>query len=108
MAIAGDYGLQYTVNELGTAAEMGEPLMVLLWNNNALAQIRDDMMRKGIQPNAVSQKNPDFSLLGKAYGIGYERPDSLKSLAKAIAAGLKATGPVIIEMTSDMARQDGQ
>ena len=108
VAIAGDYGFQYTVNELGTAAEMGEPLMVLLWNNNALAQIRDDMVMKGIQPNAVSLKNPDFALLAKAYGVGYERPDSLKSLAMAIAAGLKAKGPVIIEMTPDMARQDGQ
>ncbi len=108
VAVAGDYGFQYTVNELGTAAEMNEPLLVLLWNNNALAQIRDDMVMKGIQPNAVSLKNPDFSLLAKAYGIGYERPDSLKGLATAIAAGLKAKGPAVIEMTPDMARKDGQ
>ena len=87
VAIAGDYGLQYTINELGTAAEMGEPLIVLLWNNNALAQIRDDMVKKGIQPNAVSLRNPDFSLLAKAYGIGYARPETLKALATAIVAG---------------------
>jgi 5-guanidino-2-oxopentanoate decarboxylase len=107
-AIAGDYGLQYTINELGTAAEMAEPLIVLLWNNNALAQIRDDMVKKGIQPNAVSLKNPDFSLLAKAYGIGYERPQTLKALAGAIAAGLKAKGPVVIEMTPAMARRAGR
>ena len=103
VAIVGDYGFQYTVNELGTAAEMGEPLIVLLWNNNALAQIRDDMIRKGIQPNAVSLRNPDFALLARAYGVGYERPNGLDALAKAIASALEAKRPVVIEMTPAMA-----
>ncbi len=103
VAVAGDYGFQYTVNELGTAAEMGDPLIILLWNNNALAQIRDDMVMKGIQPNAISLKNPDFSLIAQAYGIGYERPRDLGGLAQAIATGLKAKGPVLIEMTPAMA-----
>jgi len=95
--------LQYTVNELGTAAEMGEPLIVLLWNNNALAQIRDDMIRKGIQPNAVSLRNPDFALLARAYGVGYERPNGLDALARSITSALEARGPVVIEMTPAMA-----
>ena len=56
----GDYGLQYTINELGTAAEHKLPLVILMWNNDALGQIRDDMVSKGIQPNAVTLKNPDF------------------------------------------------
>jgi len=101
--IVGDYGFQYTANELGTAAEMDEPLIVLLWNNNALAQIRDDMVRKGIQPNAVSLRNPDFSGLARAYGLGYERPDSLDALARCITSALAAKGPVVIEMTPAMA-----
>ena len=63
----GDYGLQYTINELGTAAEHKLPLVMLMWNNDALGQIRDDMVSKGIQPNAVTLKNPDFQALAKAY-----------------------------------------
>jgi 5-guanidino-2-oxopentanoate decarboxylase len=97
-AIVGDYGFQYTLNELGTAAELGQPLLILLWNNDALGQIRDDMVKKGIQPNAVTLKNPDFQALAKAYGLGAERPRSLDELNAAITRALKARGPTVIEM----------
>jgi thiamine pyrophosphate-dependent acetolactate synthase large subunit-like protein len=102
--LAGDYGFQYTLNELGTAVEHQLPLPILLWNNNALGQIRDDMMRKGIQPNAVTLRNPDFQALARAYGASTEKPKSLKALAAAIATALQAKGPTLIEMTPDMRR----
>jgi 5-guanidino-2-oxopentanoate decarboxylase len=98
----GDYGIQFTINELGTAAEHKLPLVILMWNNNALGQIRDDMVEKGIQPNAVTLRNPDFQMLAKAYGIIAEKPASLKALGIAIAAALKADGPTLIEMTPAM------
>jgi thiamine pyrophosphate-dependent acetolactate synthase large subunit-like protein len=98
----GDYGLQYTINELGTAAEHKLPIVVLLWNNDALGQIRDDMVRKGIQPNAVTLRNPDFQMLARAYGLRADRPDSLKALAAAIRAALSSDGPTLIEMTPRM------
>ena len=98
----GDYGLQFTINELGTAAEHKLPVVILMWNNNALGQIRDDMVSKGIQPNAVTLKNPDFQMLAKAYGCHAEKPNSLKALAIAIKAALAADGPTFIEMTPAM------
>jgi 5-guanidino-2-oxopentanoate decarboxylase len=98
----GDYGIQYTINELGTAAEHKLPLIVLMWNNDALGQIRDDMVNKGIQPNAVTLKNPDFQMLARAYGCNAEKPASLKALAAAIKAALAADGPTLIEMTPRM------
>jgi 5-guanidino-2-oxopentanoate decarboxylase len=101
-ALVGDYGFQYTCNELGTAVEHKLPLPILLWNNSALGQIRDDMVRKGIQPNAVTLRNPDFQALAKAYGAGAERPTNLNALSAAIATALKAKGPTLIEMTPVM------
>jgi 5-guanidino-2-oxopentanoate decarboxylase len=98
----GDYGIQYTINELGTAAEHKLPVVILMWNNDALGQIRDDMVNKGIQPNAVTLVNPDFQLLAKAYGCRAEKPSSLKALAQAIKAALKTEGPTLIEMTPRM------
>jgi 5-guanidino-2-oxopentanoate decarboxylase len=98
----GDYGIQYTINELGTAAEHKLPLVILMWNNDALGQIRDDMVNKGIQPNAVTLVNPDFQALAKAYRCAAEKPDSLKGLAQAIERALKANGPTLIEMTPRM------
>jgi 5-guanidino-2-oxopentanoate decarboxylase len=98
VAMAGDYGVQYTVNELGTAAELKKPLIVLLWNNDALGQIRDDMVDKGIQPNAVTLINPDFAKLADAYGCKAMRPKSLGELTDALQAGLAADMPVVIEV----------
>lgn len=98
----GDYGIQYTINELGTAAEHKLPLIILMWNNDALGQIRDDMVNKGIQPNAVTLVNPDFQALAKAYRCHAEKPDSLKNLSLAIGRALKADGPTLIEMTPRM------
>lgn len=104
VALAGDYGFQYTVNELGTAVEHKLPIPILLWNNNALGQIRDDMVGKGIQPNAVTLRNPDFQALAIAYGARAEKPGNLTALSKAIAASLQADGPTIIEMSEAMVR----
>ena len=100
--IHGDYGLQYTINELGTAVEHKLPIPILLWNNDALGQIRDNMVEAGIQPNAVTLRNPDFQMLAKAYGCAAAKPKSLEELGKAITAALKADGPTLIEMTPAM------
>ena len=101
-ALAGDYGIQYTINELGTAAELGQPLPILVWNNNLLGAIHADMVSKGIQPNAVTQVNPDFLALARAYGCHAERPASLIALTTAIRSALTADRPTVIEMTPDM------
>jgi 5-guanidino-2-oxopentanoate decarboxylase len=98
----GDYGLQYTLNELGTAAEHKLPVIILVWNNESLGAIHDNMVNFGIQPNAVTLKNPDFQMLARAYGCNAEKPSSLKALASAIKVALKADGPTLIEMTPAM------
>lgn len=73
--------------------------MILLWNNDALGQIRDDMVNKGIQPNAVTLKNPEFGAIARAYACAYAAPRKLAEIGPAIAAALAADRPTIIEMT---------
>ena len=48
VALAGDAGFLFTVQEIATAAELGLPIAILLWNNDALGQIAGDMVRLGI------------------------------------------------------------
>lgn len=99
----GDYGLQYTINELGTAVEHGLPLVILVWNNDRLGAIHDNMVSHGIQPNAMLLRNPDFQMLARAYGCRAEKPAGLAGLAAAIREALVADGPTVIEMTPRMA-----
>jgi len=98
----GDYGIQYTLNELGTAVEHRLPVIIFVWNNERLGAIHDSMAHAGIQPNNVTLMNPDFQMLAKAYGCHAEKPGSLKALTMAIEAALKAEGPTLIEMTPRM------
>ncbi|MEM9270700.1 MAG: thiamine pyrophosphate-dependent enzyme, partial [Pseudomonadota bacterium] len=39
MAIIGDYGFHYTMQELGVAVELGLPLPIILWDNGKLKEI---------------------------------------------------------------------
>ena len=72
------------------AGDAGDP--------DALGEIRDDMVRKGIQPNAVQLRNPDFQMLARAYGCLAEKPADLEALASAIRAALAADRPTLIEV----------
>lgn len=102
VAIAGDYGFQFTVQELGTAVEMGLPLPVIVWDNGRLGEIEDGMVRAQIAPNAVVQRNPDFVMLAKAYGVYAEQPKSLDALQKVVKKALAADGPTLVHVRSDI------
>ena len=102
VAIAGDYGFQYTVQELGTAAELGLTLPIILWDNGKLKEIEEAMVRSQIAPNAVVAKNPDFGQLAAAYDIGYTAPQSLDDIAPALRAALGRSGPTLIHLRSDV------
>lgn len=103
IAIAGDYGFQYTIQELGTAVELGLPLPILLWDNGKLKEIEESMQRAQIAPNAVIARNPDFTALARAYGARAERPETLAGLCDAVSSALRADGPTLIHMTSALA-----
>lgn len=104
IAIAGDYGFQYTIQELGTAVELGLPLPILIWDNAKLGEIEDAMVRSQIAPNAVVAHNPDFLKLAEAYGALSCEPASLPALQQAVLAALDADRPTLIRMTSALTK----
>ncbi|MEE9427750.1 MAG: 5-guanidino-2-oxopentanoate decarboxylase [Paracoccaceae bacterium] len=101
VAIAGDYGFQYTIQELGVAAEFGLNLPIVLWDNGKLKEIEDSMIQSQIAPNAVVAKNPDFGKLAEAYGIGFAAPKSPEEFETEIAAALVAKRPTLVHIGPD-------
>jgi 5-guanidino-2-oxopentanoate decarboxylase len=97
IALAGDFGVQFTLNELMTAVEAGLSLPVVIWNNAALGQIRDDMLGAGIPPTGVTARNPDFVALALACGAAGVRVHSGAALCDAIRNALMRPGPTLIE-----------
>ncbi|MEM6275663.1 MAG: thiamine pyrophosphate-binding protein [Pseudomonadota bacterium] len=103
MAIAGDYGFQYTLQELGTAVELGLRLPIFLWDNGKLKEIEDSMVAAQIPPNAVIARNPDFVALAQAYGAAGVAPKSLSEMQDVTRAAFDAKGPTLIHVSSDIA-----
>ncbi len=101
VALAGDYGLQYTMQELGVAAELSLSLPIILWDNGKLKEIEDSMVRSQIAPNAVVAQNPDFGLLAQAYGIGYRAPSSPAEFQVALQDALQADRPTLLHISPD-------
>lgn len=99
LAIIGDYGFHYTMQELGVAVELGLPLPIILWDNGKLKEIEDSMVRAQIAPNAVVARNPDFCKLAEAFGARSAAPQTLDQMQDAVRAAFQADGPTLIYLT---------
>jgi 5-guanidino-2-oxopentanoate decarboxylase len=97
LALAGDFGFQFTSQELATAVELELSLPIVVWNNAALGQIRDDMRAAGIPATGVVGRNPDFVALARAYGAEGIRVGGPAELTAAIRAALLRRGPTLLE-----------
>ena len=98
VAIAGDAGFLFTMQELATAMELKLALPILLWNNDALEQIAGDMRGRGIPEIAVKPRNPDFQALARAFHCRACRPGSLEALKTALSESFRVDGPTLIEI----------
>ncbi|BCX68150.1 5-guanidino-2-oxopentanoate decarboxylase [Pseudomonas izuensis] len=99
LVLVGDGGFLYTAQELATAVEeLDSPLVVLLWNNDALGQIRDDMIGLDIEPIGVLPRNPDFAALGRAFGCTVSQPQNLAELQTDLRHGFNRNGVTLIEL----------
>lgn len=103
IAIAGDYGFQYTLQELMVAVEMNLCLPIILWDNGKLGEIEDSMVAAQIAPNAVIQQNPDFVKFAEAFGAAACAPQTLADLQSDVKAALQTKGPTLIYVNSAIA-----
>ena len=101
IAVAGDGGIMFTVNELATAAEERLALPVIVWNNDALNAIVEQMDQRQIPRIGVEPKSPDFLGLAESLGCHAVRAASAEHLAKSLRDALVADRPTLIEVRQD-------
>jgi thiamine pyrophosphate-dependent acetolactate synthase large subunit-like protein len=101
VAVAGDGGIMFTISELATAAEERIALPVIVWNNDALKEIVDQMDSRQIPRIGVEPKSPDFLRLAQSLGCHAVRPASAERLAQAVRDALVADRPTLIEVRQD-------
>ena len=101
VALVGDGGLLFTLQELATAVELGLPIAIVLWNNDALAQIAEGMNERGIPEIGVRLRNPDFIKMGEAFGCHTARPGSIADFKAVLESAFSADRPTLIEVRED-------
>ncbi len=98
VCLVGDGGLQFTLAELGTAMEIGGPLIVLVWNNRGYGEIKSAMIGKNVNPVGVDLLTPDFVAIARSWGMQankLEKPDDLTVL---LQDAVKSGQPTLIEI----------
>ncbi len=98
IAIAGDYGFQYTGQELAVAVELGLNLPIILWDNGGLGEIEASMRGAQMEPWAVTPQNPNFQILAKAYGAKLSYIEAPEELGPAMARALSVEGPTLLHV----------
>jgi thiamine pyrophosphate-dependent acetolactate synthase large subunit-like protein len=101
IAVAGDGGIMFTINELATAAQERIALPVIVWNNDALKEIVDQMDQRRVPRIGVEPKTPDFIRVAEGFGCHAVRAASAEHLIGSLRDALGADRPTLIEVRED-------
>lgn len=103
IAFCGDGGFLMTGNELATAVARRLNIMIVISNNQSYGTIRSYQERAfPKRPCGTDLSNPDFAALARAFGAqGYTITDAAQA-AEVVAEAMSATGPVVVEVRSDV------
>ncbi len=105
VAVAGDGDFLMNGQELATAAQYGANLIVVVIDNGAYGTIRMHQERE--YPGRVSATtlaNPDFAMLGAAYGAWSMRVETTEQFLTALGEAKARTGVRLIHAATDLER----
>lgn len=98
IAIVGDGGFQMTFQELMMIKQYDLPLKVIIMNNSYLGMVRQwqEIFNDGRYSFVDLDYNPDFELIGKAYGINTVTIDTKEKLENEFADLINSDEAVIL------------
>jgi acetolactate synthase-1/2/3 large subunit len=97
VAITGDGGFMFGVQELATAVQFKIGVVTLVFNNNAYGNVRRDQVQR-FEGRVVASDlvNPDFVKLAESFGVGASRVTSPDHFRPALEKALADGGPYVI------------
>jgi acetolactate synthase-1/2/3 large subunit len=98
VAITGDGGFMFGVQELAAAVQYDINLVTVLFNNNAFGNVLRDQQTKFRGPMGSELRNPDFVKLAESFGAQGWRAHSPAELRTLVERGFAQKGPVLIEV----------
>jgi acetolactate synthase I/II/III large subunit len=99
VAVSGDGGFLFGVQELATAVQYGINLVTVVFNNSSFGNVRRDQVeRYGSRFLGAELRNPDFVKLADSFGALALRADTPAELQGALEKALAAGRPAVIEV----------
>jgi thiamine pyrophosphate-dependent acetolactate synthase large subunit-like protein len=98
--LVGDAGLLFTVAELATAADLGLPIAVLVWQNHGYGEIREAMDHAGVPHIGTDAGARDYLRLAEGFGCHGVAVSSLAELGRAVLDAYSADAPTVIELAA--------
>ena len=99
VAIAGDGGFMFNVQELATAVQYKIGLVTIIFNSNSFSNVKRQQEEWfGNRTIASDLVNPDFVKLAQSFGAAGQRVHSPAELRAALRQAFAEPGPTIIEV----------
>jgi len=98
IALIGDGGLQFTINELSTAVEAQLSVVVIIWNNQRYEMIAQNFEAAGMDAIACDIHTPDFIAIAKGYGCRAAKAKNKQQLQLQLQQAQQYSLPTIIEV----------
>jgi acetolactate synthase-1/2/3 large subunit len=97
VAITGDGGFMFGIQELATAVQFGIGVVTLVFNNNAYGNVRRDQVQS-FEGRVVASDlvNPDFVKLAESFGAGAAHVASPEAFRPALEKALADGRPYVI------------
>jgi acetolactate synthase I/II/III large subunit len=99
VAITGDGGFMFGVQELATAVQFNIAVVTLVFNNNAYGNVRRDQIERFDGRVVASDLvNPDFVKLAESFGVAAARVTAPEGFRAALEKALAHGGPYLIDI----------
>jgi acetolactate synthase-1/2/3 large subunit len=99
VAIAGDGGFMFNVQELATAVQYKIALVTIIFNSNSFTNVKRQQQEWfGNRTIASDLVNPDFVKLAQSFGAAGHRVRSPAELRTALRTAFAESGPTLIEV----------
>lgn len=98
IAIIGDAGIMFTIQDLMTAVQERVPVVVVVFNDEGYGVERRHQDHLYGRRSGVDVRPPDFVAVARAFGARGLLVDDLSRVGETVALALDAEGPTLIEV----------
>jgi acetolactate synthase-1/2/3 large subunit len=101
ICFTGDGGLMMVASELETVARLRLPLLIVVFNDEALSLIEVKQEQKGFEGVSMRYAGPDLRALARAFGLRAFTATDEATLHTALIAAQTAPGPALVDARVD-------